>query len=101
MRDLEFSRADIEKLAEKLSGAKLDAGDRELLLAIFAAAAARTKPVGKGKAIIREAEINERPYTKKKVVRPESLREQLVNAYAPGNDFEIVTSKKIVKKPVG
>jgi hypothetical protein len=105
MRDLEFSEADIENLAGKLSAIehRLTDHERDLLLAIFAAAADRARPAGQHRpATLRAAQISARPETDaENQVTSEELRDQLLKAYAPGNDFVFVTSRKIsgVKKP--
>ena len=108
MADLEFSRKEIESLATKLAQIQdqLTPDEQGLLLAIFAAAADSTQPAEPDRlARIRAAHI--RTWHQENSAGDEetqdSLREQLLNAYTPGNDFEIVTSldKAPVLKPIG
>lgn len=104
MADLQFSRQDIEDLAQKLSMVKPPLSEQEskLLLAIFAAAADRAKPSGPdGGATLPEFEIrNQPPEAGADVpVTLTGLQEQLLNAYIPGNDFNFIVTGKIVGEP--
>jgi len=92
---LEFSINDITSLANKLSTIQnLSAQDRALLLAIFAAAAARAEVTDSANAISTlpvaqivgsSAEAGDAGVTP---ATPQSLQEQLLTSYIPGNYFE-------------
>ena len=95
MDKVPFSQADINGLAEQLSTlTSLTDPQRKLLLAIFAAAADRATPTTTpGEATLPAAEI--KPQTSGPgagtPVDPADLKQQLLNAYIPGNDFTDVT----------
>jgi hypothetical protein len=93
--DFEFNLNDVKSLAGKLSAAKLNLSEqeRQLLLAIFAAAAARavvtdlkaTTSTLPQAAIMVQAAGAGGPN-----VNLEELQNQLLNAYIPGNYFQAV-----------
>ena len=104
MADLQFSQKDIEDLAQKLSNVQPPLTEQEstLLLAIFAAAAYRAKPSGPGGgATLPGFEIRNQPPEAKpeEQVSLTDLKQQLLNAYIPGNDFSFVVAGKIVGDP--
>lgn len=74
MSDLQFSRAEIEVLAQKLASPQAQLSDREkqLLLAIFAAARSQVRSSQAGDADITVTD----------------LREQLLNAFIPDDGVE-------------
>ena len=96
MPNLEFNQQNISDLADTVSTLlpNLTQLERVLLLAIFAAAAARAEPSGAGgTATLPLAEIKggvagsvgSQPAT------VDALKQQLLNAYIPGNDFNSLT----------
>ena len=95
MDDVQFSLEEITGLAQELSTlATLTPEQRQLLLAIFAAAADRATPATTpGKASL--PAIGIKPLTSESgastPVDPADLKQQLLNAYVPGNDFTDVT----------
>ncbi len=104
MVDLQFSQKEIEDLAQKLSNVKPPLTEREstLLLAIFAAAADRAKPSGPdGGATLPRFEIRNQPpeAETEDQVSLTDLKQQLLNAYIPGNDFSGIVTAKIVGEP--
>lgn len=95
MELLEFTQTEIEDLADKLSAlASLTNPERELLVAIFAAAADRAKPVAptgpegqpKQPAAVLPVPVvpNQAPGA---VLTQADLKQALLKAYVPGNDF--------------
>jgi hypothetical protein len=106
MADLEFSQKDIEDLAQKLSTIQPPLSEQEswLLLAIFAAAAARAKPSGPdGGATLPRFEIRTQPpgagAGADEQVTLTDLQQHLLNAYIPGNDFNFVATGEIAPEP--
>jgi hypothetical protein len=89
--DLKFSLALVTSLAEKLSQVQnLTGPEHDLLLAIFAAAAARAQLVGgvDHSSTLPLAEVSgQQPPAN---VTPDILKQQLLNAYIPGNYFQAV-----------
>ncbi len=93
---IQFTQAEIEELAQELSTlGSLTDPQKELLVAIFAAAADRAKPVapagpaGQPKspaAVLPAANIKNRAAG---APLPD-LKQALLNAYVPGNDFSDV-----------
>jgi hypothetical protein len=97
MADLEFNPQDITDLADKISTLQFTEQQRLLLLAIFAAAANRTEVSGgggtatlpmpelwgeiAGSGVGQDAALG-------------GLREQLLNAYVPGNYFDSATRRR-------
>jgi hypothetical protein len=80
--ELEFSRSDVESLAQKLDTLKpqLSGQQQALLVAIFAAAADQVRPAGSsGSADITELNLAD-------------LRDQLLNSFAPSEGSEFVMS---------
>jgi hypothetical protein len=105
MTDLVFSHQNIVDLADKISSLQpsLNATERQLLLAIFAAAAERAKlSTTGGPSTIPLAELKSEPpgmragqpvtpdVLKQQAATPQSLKQQLLDAYIPGNDFNIL-----------
>lgn len=98
MANLEFTSQAITDLAQKLSTVAPSLNDQELalLLAIFAAAAERAEsfnPPDLG-ASLPEAAIRG-PAAGAAIAAPvtaETLQQQLIGAYIPGNDFDSLTS---------
>ena len=89
--DLHFTLAQVTSLAEKLSKVQgLSTEERDLLLAIFAAAAARAKVINEkaGTSTLPEAEVSSQASKPSDDVTPEILQSQLLNAYIPGNYFQ-------------
>lgn len=90
---LQFTQAEIEELAQELSTLQsLNDRQRFLLIAIFAAAADRAKPVapagppGQPKspaAVLPAPQVKNQPAG----VVPADLKQALLSAYVPGNDF--------------
>jgi hypothetical protein len=107
MEDLEFSLDAIERLAAALSTVELDADQRDLLLAIFAAAADQATPAGEGRATLRAAQIRSEPQDDGEPQAAgagdeetsDSLRAALLGAYAPHDDFKNATYPRC--RPVG
>jgi hypothetical protein len=94
MDDLEFSRQDIENLTQKLSTLELTEQERELLLAIFAAAADRARPSGPGEATLPPASSARAGEAEAATDEQETLadlQQQLLDAYTPTNSFDSVT----------
>lgn len=79
MAQLEFSRGEVDELTRKLDSLESHFSDRErvLLLAIFAAAGNRVRPL----------QGDEAPYAEQTI---ENLREQLANAFIPESGQEFV-----------
>jgi hypothetical protein len=108
MENLVFSLAAIQRLAESLSRAGLDEQQEELLLAIFAAAADRATHDDEGRATLRAAQFRSEPREDGEPQADDagdeetsdSLREKLVRAYAPGDDFTNAT-QPCPNRPVG
>jgi hypothetical protein len=75
MSDLQFSRAEIEGLAQKLLQAQLSEREQQLLLAIFAVARTKVRSISADSSEITVAD----------------LRRQLLKAFIPddGDDFTI------------
>lgn len=102
MDELEFSNEDIRKLADTLNRIELSGPERKLLVAIFAAAANRATPVGPGgKAKLPGFEFRDAPRQAEpsEEVTFGDLKEQLLNAFIPGQDFTFVVRGKIVGEP--
>jgi hypothetical protein len=80
MAELEFSRSEVEGLAAKLVSVDLSECERELLLAIFWAAAEQVSPAPPQAA-----------------PDPDGLGEQLVHSFLPdsGEEFMILRIKRI------
>lgn len=97
-----FSYEDIEHLADKLSGAGLDDQERLLLVAIFAAAAARARPAEPFKATLPSFAVSDKPGSEYGVenVPLKELKHQLLNAFIPGQDFTWVTIERKQDKVV-
>jgi hypothetical protein len=87
MAYLEFNREEIESLIEKLSMLEFSEQERELLLAIFAAAADRAQQTGPTEAKLPQASAGQETLA--------DLQQQLLNAYTPGNSFDSVTEPPI------
>ena len=82
MADLHFRRHDVDELARKLDQADLTAGERELLLAIFSAAALRTEAAEPGSGqTLAEAELRRQRGEREPTLA--DLREELINAFIP------------------
>jgi hypothetical protein len=97
MADMEFSRQDLEDLVRKVSQLQpyLSDTERQLLMAIFAAAAERAKAFGpKQAATLPEAESSGQPAGDGTGAQPtpEDLQRQLLAAYIPGKSFDSLTS---------
>jgi hypothetical protein len=95
--DLTFTLAEVTSLAQKLSQVQnlqdsLTAEEYDLLLAIFAAAAARAKVINEVNqtSTLPEAEVSGQAKPPIAGVTPELLQEQLIKAYIPGNYFNAV-----------
>ena len=110
MADLEFDKQDIEDLAQKLStlGPVFNNEERQLLLAIFAAAAdAANAATPDSPATLPMAESPvPAPATGDYNATLENLKQQLLRAYSPGNSFASVTKDgphrgRITKPPPG
>ena len=90
MADLHFRRHDVDELARKLGQADLTAGERELLLAIFSAAALRTEAAEPGsEQTLAEAELRRQRGEREPTLA--DLREELIDAFIPDvpGDIEI------------
>jgi len=88
--DLHFRRHDVDELARKLGQADLTAGERELLLAIFSAAALRTEAAEPGsEQTLAEAELRRQRGEREPTLA--DLREELIDAFIPDvpGDIEI------------
>jgi hypothetical protein len=97
MADMEFSRQDLEDLVRKVSQLQpyLSERERQLLMAIFAAAAERAKPFGpKQAATLPEAEGARPPAGDQtgEQPTPADLQRQLLAAYIPGKSFDSLTA---------
>ena len=96
MTDLEFNLDEVTSLARKLSAVQQDltGGEYGLLLAIFAAAAARAEVTNAdtGTSTLPLAEIFGQAATGAPNVTLGDLQHQLLNAYIPGNYFESVAA---------
>jgi hypothetical protein len=93
--DLEFNLNDVTSLAEKLKALQPNLSQQEymLLLAIFAAAAARATVTSQAAqtSTLPVPEISgQKATTPISRVTPETLKNQLLNAYIPGNYFQAV-----------
>jgi hypothetical protein len=92
--ELEFNLDAITSLAGKLSTVQgLTGPEHDLLLAIFAAAAARAQVTNAGArtSTLPKAEVSGQEATPPNVTA-EILKNQLLNAYIPGNYFQAVES---------
>ena len=91
MADVEFNRKNIEDLARKLSALdqSLSEKERELLIAIFAAAVSRTEVPSKGHGTLPGIETNQpqEPVSGGHETLSE-LQRQLLNSYIPGRPPE-------------
>jgi hypothetical protein len=87
MNPVKISREEIEALAGKVSGLALQPHERELLLAIFAAAADHAEPAATGdpKGKLPATAIKGRA-PKGSETTPAELKRQLLNAYFPGTN---------------
>jgi hypothetical protein len=86
MGELEFSRAEVENLAQKLDSPQLQLSGKEkaLLLAIFSAASSRVRPVEEARPTL------------------DDLRDDLLNAFIPDDaacDFIINAPTNISPNP--
>jgi hypothetical protein len=104
MADLQFSRQEIADLAQKLTTIASDLSEREtsLLVAIFAAAADRATPAGPGGgATLPRYEIRIWPGEAgyEEGVNLLDLKQELLNAFIPGNDFNFFVTGKVVGPP--
>jgi hypothetical protein len=95
--DLNFTLAEVTSLAQKLSAVQnlqesLTGPERDLLLAIFAAAADRAQVVNaqSGESTLPQAAVAQTVQEAIPVVTPEILKDQLLQAYIPGNYFRTV-----------
>jgi hypothetical protein len=101
--DFEFNLENVTSLAGKLKAANLDLSSEEhqLLLAIFAAAAARaqvTDPMARTSTLPLPEIIGQTSGTGPDLTLGD-LQQQLLNAYIPGNYFQAVDTE--VLKTVG
>ena len=92
--DLNFTLAEVTSLAQKLSMVQnleesLTGPEHDLLLAIFAAAADRAQVVNAEtqESTLPQAEVAQTVPEPIPVVTPEILKDQLLQAYIPGNYF--------------
>ena len=88
--DLNFTLAEITSLAQKLSTVQnLTGPEHDLLLAIFAVAADRAKVVNalNQESSLPQAAVAQTVPEPIAVVTPEILKDQLLQAYIPGNYF--------------
>jgi hypothetical protein len=97
MADLEFSRQDIEGLAQELAKVygDLSQPQRALLLAIFAAAARSAKPPGQSQPATLPAASSPGPPLAAGADDDATMayfQQQLLNAYTPGNSFDSITA---------
>lgn len=104
MADLQFSQQEIADLAQKLTTIASDLSEREtsLLVAIFAAAADRATPAGPdGGATLPRYEIRIWPGEAgyEEGVNLLDLKQELLNAFIPGNDFNFFVTGKVVGPP--
>lgn len=101
MADLEFSREEIENLAQRLSNdvnPRLDERETTLLKAIFAAAADHATPVGLGGgAVLPGFEIRNQA----REAALADLQQELLNAYIPGNEEGGMNTFKVIGIPIG
>ena len=92
--DLEFSLDDVTSLAQKLSSIQqnLSAQEYKLLLAIFAAAAARATVTNQAakKSTLPQAHVVGQRSGRIPDQSLGDLQDQLIRAYIPGNYFEAV-----------
>ena len=94
MADLHFRRHDVDELAQKLGQADLTAGERELLLAIFSAAALRTEAAEPGsEQTLAEAELRRQRAEREPTLA--DLRAELIDAFIPDvpGDIELIVFK--------
>lgn len=82
---LEFGKDELNKLAEKLGNVNLDHQERDLLLAIFAAAVDRTQVHPTGHGHLPRAISNPEAVPGKESTLDE-LRRQLLNSYFPSEN---------------
>jgi hypothetical protein len=96
MADLEFNKQDIENLAQKLATLwnMFSSTERELLLAIFASAAANANPSGTNQPATLPVASNmaqEPPQGADYPAIQANYIQQLLTAYIPGNSFDSIT----------
>ncbi|MGO9782144.1 MAG: hypothetical protein ACLPQY_20635 [Streptosporangiaceae bacterium] len=88
MADLHFRRHDVDELARKLGQADLTAGERELLLAIFSAAALRTETAEPGsEQTLADAELRRQRAEREPTLA--DLRAGLIDAFIPDVPGEV------------
>ena len=97
MADLQFTRADIEALTDRLASvaSTLSKSDLELLLAIFATAADKVESSpDKTSGTLPMAEVNDNVETSS-----DELRDQLLRAYVPGTPTPMTFGMKVTPPP--
>lgn len=108
MADLEFTQQNIQDLTRKLAtlDAYLSDTERDLLLAIFAAAAERAKPYGTQHGGTLPQATSPGPPPQQgagtgQQANLQSLQQQLLCAYIPGNSFDSVTQGGLTDRITG
>ena len=99
MKEVYFTRDDIAGLAKELSALSLTQKQRQLLQAIFAAAADRAMATAKPAVVMLPApQIRSQPGGAAAQKDMPALMRQLLNAYLPGNDFNDIISTSATGK---